>query len=83
MDLVTLEQYLQLMKKYNVESFEMEGVKLTVKVTGPNIEKKTTTLEKLDKLASLPSPEELEMWSTGTKAPNPLEGILKRTKKAE
>ena len=78
-----LEELMLLMKKHNVEHLEVEGIKLSIKLEAPEIPKSKTTVEKLDKLAALPSPEELEMWSVATMQPDPAEKVLTPRKKVK
>ena len=78
-----LETYLQLMKKHNVEHLEMGDVKISMKVVAPELHKSKTTLEKLDKLAAMPSQEELEMYHHNVAPNHPVFSQIDRVKKVK
>jgi len=75
-----LEVYFNLMKTHNVEHLEMGDLKITIKLTSPELIKAKTTIDKLDRLANKPSQDELEMWSSVTVAKDPLVDILPKRK---
>jgi hypothetical protein len=82
-ELTLLEQYIQLMKKYNVELLEVEGCKLYMKASLPEMAKPKITLDKLDKIAAMPSNEELEMYHHNVAPSNPVFAQMTRTNKVK
>lgn len=66
---IELEQYLQLMTKYNLDSLEFDGIKITMRntVTAP---KANAPAVVESKFKMPPTEEELALWSTQAPDPN-------------